>query len=176
MQIDENPSPASLGSPAQARTERQRRRLSTERYGSADGRDCFEVRVFAAAFLTAGALAASAAATSQVARREADCPPPIYLSFRAGTCPAWKKVLLHQVKPSHGLVCCGFERWMQNPTLCSERTVSAAAAALQTLLGGCCGSSSLGKIRAGPTSGADKEAISKRQREAPSNPRQTLPV
>lgn len=100
--------------------------------GSADERGCFEVRMFAAAFPTAGALAASAAATSQVTRREAACPPPIYLPFGAGTCPAWKKVLLHQVEPSHGLVC-------------SKRMASAAAAALQMLPGGCCSSSSPAK-------------------------------
>lgn len=50
------------------------------------GRGCSKVWVFAAASLTAEALAACAAA----------CPPHLS-SFGAGTRPAWKKVLLQQV-------------------------------------------------------------------------------
>lgn len=102
------------------------------------GRGCPEVQVFAAASLTAGALAACAAA----------CPPHLS-SFAAGTCPAWKKVLLQQVGRALAL-------WFAEDSGAGSRT-----AARRGL--GCCSSSAdaawrilwllqPGKIRADPTS------------------------
>lgn len=113
------------------------------------GRGCPEVQVFAAASLTAGALAACAAA----------CPPHLS-SFAAGTCPAWKKVLLQQVGRALAL-------WFAEDSGAGSRTAarrgSAAAAALQMLPGGSCGSSSLEKSGLIPP--ASKEAISTLQPE-----------
>lgn len=102
------------------------------------GRGCSQVRVFAAASLTAGALAARAAA----------CPSHLS-SFGAGTCPAWKKVLLQQVGRALAL-------WFAEDSGAGSRT-----AARRRL--GCCSSSAdaarwmlwlfqLRKIRADPTS------------------------